>query len=203
MAKVRPCSVPGCSLHAMKAKRSCAWHWLAKQPAAVQTDAARSRAALIPEAARLPRVPKTQWPEGRRWCSGCQTMVPLFYTSGSRCKACASAAQHGASVLKTYKMTASTYDELLRLQGGRCAICRAVPRSKRMAVDHDHETGENRGLLCSRCNHDLLGAAHDRVEILLAAVAYLEAPPTSGRWTAPSTTKPAPLIEEEDGPPPF
>ena len=86
---------------------------------------------------------------------------------------------------KTFGITAERYAELLRLQGGRCAICRARPRSKRLAVDHDHQTGAVRGLCCKRCNHDLLGAAHDDVELLRRAIAYLEAPPASGRWEPP------------------
>jgi len=46
------------------------------------------------------------------------------------------------------------YDELLKLQGGRCAICRENPNptSKRLDMDHNHLTMTMRGLLCSRCN---------------------------------------------------
>lgn len=112
-------------------------------------------------------------------------MVPLFYCSGSRCRACASSASHSARIEKTYGITAREYKVLLALQDGRCAICRQKPRAKRLAVDHDHETGVVRGLCCKRCNHDLLGAAHDDVAILLAAVEYLTNPPTTGRWAPP------------------
>ena len=45
-------------------------------------------------------------------------------------------------VERTYGLTAEQYDALLARQGGRCAICRARPKSKRLAVDHDHATGE-------------------------------------------------------------
>ena len=44
----------------------------------------------------------------------------------------------------------------------------------RLAVDHDHTTNAVRGLLCSKCNHELLGAAHDSLELLERAVAYLK-----------------------------
>jgi hypothetical protein len=47
----------------------------------------------------------------------------------------------------------------------------------RLAIDHDHKTGVVRGLLCKRCNSDVLGAADERSDILLRAAAYLEAPP--------------------------
>jgi len=100
--------------------------------------------------------------------------VPFFYTRGSRCIACASAASHAAAIKKTFGITAKEYDAKLQEQGGRCAICQSRPVSQRLAVDHNHQTNAVRGLLCKRCNHDLLGAAHDDVAILRRAVAYLE-----------------------------
>ncbi|HVL62404.1 MAG TPA: endonuclease domain-containing protein [Microbacterium sp.] len=51
------------------------------------------------------------------------------------------------------------YDRMLKRQQGRCAGCGGRPRKKRLAIDHDHKTGKVRGLLCSTCNHDLLGVA--------------------------------------------
>lgn len=125
----------------------------------------------------MPRVPKASWPAGARWCGSCCSFIPLFYVSGSRCRACASAASHARAIEKSFGITIKEYNALLKAQGGRCAICRCVPRSQRLAVDHNHQTGAKRGLLCKRCNHDLLGAAHDDVDLLRAAVAYLERPP--------------------------
>src|SRR5690606_35002465 len=78
------------------------------------------------------------------------------------------------------------YETLYRAQGGRCYICqRATGKSKNLAVDHDHshcprEQGCKdcvRGLLCSRCNHDLLGHCRDSVEMLQRAIDYLKDPP--------------------------
>lgn len=63
---------------------------------------------------------------------------------------------------------------MLEEQNGRCAICLCKPRTKRLAVDHNHKTGKVRGLLCSRCNHGLLGYAHDSVEMLLRAYEYVK-----------------------------
>ena len=40
---------------------------------------------------------------------------------------------------------------------GGCWICRRKPKSKSLEVDHDHKTGQVRGLLCFHCNHRLLG----------------------------------------------
>jgi hypothetical protein len=65
-------------------------------------------------------------------------------------------------------------------QGGRCAICGKVPRSRRLAVDHDHKTGEVRGLLCASgdfgCNKGL-GYFNDDPELLRRAYEYLVDPP--------------------------
>lgn len=57
----------------------------------------------------------------------------------------------------------------------RCAICFEAPRlGERLAVDHCHETGVVRGLLCRRCNTGI-GLLRDDPMVLNAAVAYLEA----------------------------
>lgn len=45
---------------------------------------------------------------------------------------------------------------MLDTQDGRCAICMRIPRNRRLAVDHDHNTGRVRGLLCFTCNHYVL-----------------------------------------------
>jgi len=63
-----------------------------------------------------------------------------------------------AQRLAKYGITAEQYEEMNRLQGGRCLICGQAERGTRrgipktLAVDHDHDTGEIRGLLCSKCN---------------------------------------------------
>lgn len=62
-------------------------------------------------------------------------------------------------------------------QGGRCAICRREPeQGRRLAVDHDHATGEVRGLLCKACN-TALGMFRDDVASLARAIGYLADPP--------------------------
>ncbi|MFD1044363.1 endonuclease VII domain-containing protein [Kibdelosporangium lantanae] len=87
-------------------------------------------------------------------------------------------AAHGRHILATYGITAGQYDELYALQGGVCAICRrATGRGKRLAVDHDHATGEVRGLLCKPCNRDVLGHLRDDVTALQRAITYLTDPP--------------------------
>ena len=174
-------------------RQVCEECWLAKAPPVVRAEAAARRYALVPVNARVSRIAASKWPEGRRWCGGCQTFVRLIDCTGSRCKACTSIAQHMSRVKNEFGIDAATYHHLFELQAGRCAICRGRPKSKRLAVDHDHSCCKKpplcgrctRGLLCSRCNHDLLGAAHDSIQILENAVAYLATPPFAGAWKVP------------------
>lgn len=164
--------------------------------------ASQRRLAMVPEPLRRSRVPAKSWPPGERWCAGCQSFVDLDDCNGSRCKPCASAATHGAAIKRTFGIDGDDYGSLLKLQGGRCAICRARPKKKRLAVDHDHKTGAVRGLLCSRCNHELLGHGHDSAAVLQAAVDYLTTPPAMGTWTAPEDKdkgKPASAPPRDDG----
>lgn len=73
-----------------------------------------------------------------------------------------------------YGITSDEYDELLQQQGGVCAICGSeCPTGNRLAVDHCHETGAVRGLLCLDCNSGL-GRFKDSLERLASARQYLE-----------------------------
>lgn len=161
-------------------------------PIGEQVTEARRRLAMVPEEMRRSRVPDRQWPAGMRWCAGCQSFVDLVDVpkGSSRCRACESAAQHTARIAKLYDLSADEYEALLKLQGGKCAICRARPVSKRLAVDHSHKSGEVRGLLCSRCNHDLMGSAWDSINLAAALWHYLNTPPTSGQWAPPENRPP-------------
>jgi hypothetical protein len=62
---------------------------------------------------------------------------------------------------KKYGLKKSDYEAILQEQEGTCFICLRSPyeiRPRRhLAVDHCHETGRIRGLLCYSCNHKLLG----------------------------------------------
>lgn len=160
-------------------RHRCAVCALRVAPIGEQVAAARARAAMVPDELRLARVPARLWPEGQRWCAPCQSFRDFddFADGASRCRPCASSATHGAMIAKTYGLSPAEYDRLLALQGGRCAICRGRPKSKRLAVDHDHGSGAVRGLLCSRCNSEALGSLHDSVELAWNAFAYLATPP--------------------------
>lgn len=74
--------------------------------------------------------------------------------------------------LEQYGITLEIYEQIFKDQEGRCAICKELPGKKRLNVDHCHETGKVRGLLCTNCNH-ALGAFKDKPEHLDAGAAYL------------------------------
>lgn len=84
---------------------------------------------------------------------------------------------------KKYGITLETFYELLEAQGELCRICSRLMDSttrknvpNKVQVDHDHATGEVRGLLCFSCNTGL-GKFGDSVELLQKAIHYLENPP--------------------------
>lgn len=89
---------------------------------------------------------------------------------------------------RTYNITLEFYNALLRAQDGRCYVCRRKPGRVRLGVDHDHRTGEVRGLLCVRSHRDwkgrdfpacnrIIGMARDNPAFFERAVEYLTNPP--------------------------
>lgn len=82
-----------------------------------------------------------------------------------------------SKMLRRFGLTLADFDRLLAMQGGVCAICRQASQAgrwRRFAVDHDHTTGEVRGLLCRACNTGL-GFFADAVKRLMQAIQYLSA----------------------------
>lgn len=61
-------------------------------------------------------------------------------------------------LMDNYKLTIEQYDIIFAFQNGVCYVCQCPEpvKGRRLSVDHDHDTGEIRGLACSRCN-PLLG----------------------------------------------
>ena len=75
---------------------------------------------------------------------------------------------------RKYGLTVDQYEAMLDAQGGLCAICRGEQVNvRRMAVDHCHDTGKIRGLLCNPCNAGL-GQFKDDPDRMRIAIRYLE-----------------------------
>jgi hypothetical protein len=74
-----------------------------------------------------------------------------------------------------YGIDLETYNRMLAQQNHRCKICHAHQDvlKRAMCVDHDHDTGKVRGLLCDTCNRSL-GLLKDNVNTLMRAVYYLQ-----------------------------
>lgn len=73
-----------------------------------------------------------------------------------------------------YDITLEQYDKMVENQNGVCAICGDINKNgDRLVVDHDHETGEIRNLLCHRCNL-LLGLIKENMVILQSVTNYLK-----------------------------
>jgi hypothetical protein len=128
-------------------------------------------------------------PDGFKWCPDCAVVKPLteFVRNASQpsglapyCKPChnargkASKDKIGGSrtyhLKRRYGISAEDADAMLAAQGGLCAICEAAPAAH---VDHDHETGAVRALLCFNCNGGL-GQFKDDPRVLRAAAEYVE-----------------------------
>lgn len=90
------------------------------------------------------------------------------------------------NLLRRYGITLEQYNELLEKQEENCAMCgRHQSEFKtRLAVDHNHHTGEIRGLLCNYCNHRVVGKHRDP-DLVLRLYNYLKS--TTG-WFVPKKT---------------
>lgn len=87
------------------------------------------------------------------------------------------------SLLRKLGLTQERLDAIKEKQGGRCAICLNIPEPTPrqliapvpgLVIDHDHDTGRFRGLICIKCNAGI-GMFLDDPERLRRAIGYLEA----------------------------
>lgn len=78
------------------------------------------------------------------------------------------------SLKRDFGITPEQYEQMLTDQDGGCAICGGQNiANKRLAVDHNHVTGEVRGLLCHHCNA-AIGHVEENVSRLLRMIAYIK-----------------------------
>ncbi|MGV1006784.1 MAG: endonuclease VII domain-containing protein [Candidatus Nanopelagicales bacterium] len=76
----------------------------------------------------------------------------------------------------TYGLREGERAALLAAQGGKCAICGWLTGRRARVVDHDHGSGEVRGLLCNLCNR-VIGFYRDRSRVFECFAEYLRNPP--------------------------
>ena len=116
-------------------------------------------------------------------CKRCGTVKPIgdFWRRPDRagkrvawCRSCSMAWHRAHKLASKYGLSVGDYEALVATQGGRCAICGSSDpgRNEVLHVDHDHDTGAVRGLLCFSCNIGL-GSFGDDLTRLRAAIAYL------------------------------
>ncbi|MGW6458644.1 endonuclease VII domain-containing protein [Streptomyces sp. NPDC055078] len=118
-------------------------------------------------------------PAGHRRCPQCCEVKPHSEwernkTSrdgwASYCKVCRAARNRESYFRRKYGITEADRDEMISSQMGICCICLAAPAAH---VDHCHETGKVRGVLCFNCN-SAIGKLGDDPDTVRRAAAYLE-----------------------------
>jgi hypothetical protein len=119
-------------------------------------------------------------PNTRR-CGRCGEIKPSseFYRNRnakdglqSSCKDCYRTGEPNRSYKYLYGITFEDKLQLIDKQNGKCAICYTELDKNKSCVDHDHETGIIRGILCAQCNL-MLGLANDSAKTLVSAADYL------------------------------
>lgn len=123
-------------------------------------------------------------PIGIKLCRRCQRSLPAsqfarnsYSPDGlrSECRSCRFKADRAYLLNARFQLSVQEYEAMLADQDGRCALCRSEKpggRWNRFAVDHCHETGLIRGLLCWSCNR-ALGALGDTPVAIGRAFAYV------------------------------
>jgi len=76
---------------------------------------------------------------------------------------------------RRYGITFEQYNEIFDKQNGSCAICGVHQSSLKqsLSIDHCHETGKNRELLCQKCN-SAIGMLNDNIGLLMKSIEYLK-----------------------------
>lgn len=133
---------------------------------------------------------KTHCPRGHAYSD--KTDETTFYTkAGARvCRICYRSRKSKFYRRYLYGLTVSDFEQIVARQNNTCLICHRQPGpDETLTVDHDHETGALRGLLCGPCSRGL-GSFGDDVTRLRAAIAYLTTSRRSAgrRGSAPKPT---------------
>ncbi|MBI2325363.1 MAG: endonuclease VII domain-containing protein [Chloroflexi bacterium] len=117
----------------------------------------------------------THCPKGHEYTAENSYIHPT--TGYRKCRACSQEWSQRSFRKKLYGITAEQHEFLLDAQGGRCAICGTKENSGvALGVDHRHDTGAIRGLLCDPCNIGIGGLREDPT-LLAAAIQYVQRQP--------------------------
>lgn len=129
--------------------------------------------------------------KGRFWCETREQPVENFSLNNQRkdgrlghCKTCNQAYQKETRTkegtrdhnLRKYGIDLAEYNRMLLSQGGKCAVCGSREEDQHhgvLSVDHDHDSGNVRGLLCTPCNQGI-GHLRDSEELLRSAIDYIK-----------------------------
>lgn len=95
------------------------------------------------------------------------------------------ARMRAGSLKHEYGITPEQYAAIFDSQGGVCCLCGRPPKTKQLSVDHCHESGQIRGLLCQPCNA-ALGRMGDNEEGVLRALDYLRTYPERIKGALPN-----------------
>ena len=105
-------------------------------------------------------------PSGVYVCLGCKRANSAKYRAANR------KAVNLSNRVRRYSVSIEYFHELYDSQYGRCAICGDEIDLEDCRIDHDHESGEVRGLLCTSCNTGI-GLLKESPDILQSAIEYL------------------------------
>jgi hypothetical protein len=123
---------------------------------------------------KVPKAPnefnknKGKWDGLTCYCKVCESIVRKTYKKNTLNK-------RKNKLKSQYNISVEEYSAMYNSQEGKCPICNRHQDELKVAmcVDHDHITGNVRGLLCTKCNLRL-GTFNDKIEDLKAAIVYLE-----------------------------
>ena len=116
-------------------------------------------------ATRASRIGRSQ----RAWASTASASRSESVSANRRVRQCSAAA--------ATSVAANSHSILAKTANVAWPTCRATGRAKKLAVDHDHKTGEVRGLCCGICNNVLGLMARDDPSVFDRAADYLRNPP--------------------------
>ncbi|MCX4593160.1 endonuclease VII domain-containing protein [Streptomyces sp. NBC_01549] len=131
--------------------------------------------------------PRVKVPEGHKFCRACGEIKPHnewhrnATASDGPSTSCRAAKGRAGHLKRHYGMTEAERDEMVASQMGLCVICLKAPA---VHVDHCHETGRVRGVLCFNCN-SAIGKLGDDPDAVRRAAAYLEGSPWKPTLVAP------------------